>query len=71
MIGMCLTEPIRLIDNSARINDNYVVTNCCNGFVVEVSGQDKKENCINAKFVFRTLGQEEDTVHELAWMPES
>ncbi len=58
-----------LIDHFAKVNDNYSITNCHNGFVVDVSGQDSIENWINAKFVFKTLDELKDAVQDLAWMP--
>lgn len=60
-----------LIDQFAKVNDNYTVTNCQNGYVVEVSGQDSSEEWINAKFVFKTIEELKDVVQDLAWMPRT
>ena len=60
-----------LIDQFAKVNDNYTVTNCQNGYVVEVSGQDSSEEWINAKFVFKTIEELKDVVQDLAWMPKT
>jgi hypothetical protein len=60
-----------LVDHFAKVNDNYTVTNCQNGYVVEVSGQDKDENWINAKYVFKTFEELKDVVQDLAWMPRT
>jgi hypothetical protein len=37
----------------AKVNENYNVTNCIDGFVVEVSGQDSNGTWVNGKFVFK------------------
>jgi hypothetical protein len=60
-----------LIDQFTKVNDNYTVTNCQNGYVVEVSGQDSSEEWINAKFVFKTIEELKDVVQDLAWMPRT
>ena len=66
-----MTKQTKLVDHFAKVNDNYTVTNCQNGYVVEVSGQDKDENWINAKYVFKTFEELKDVVQDLAWMPRS
>ena len=38
-----MTKKTKLLDIFIKINDSYTVTNCNNGFVVEVSGQDTSE----------------------------
>jgi hypothetical protein len=65
-----MTKQTKLIDHFAKVNDNYTVTNCHNGFFVDVSGQDSSENWINSKFVFKTLDELGDVVQDLAWMPK-
>ena len=66
-----MTKQTKLIDHFAKVNDNYTVTNCLNGFVVEVSGQDSHENWIDAKFVFKSLDELKDAVQDLTWMPKA
>jgi hypothetical protein len=63
-----MTKQTKLIDHFAKVNDNYTVTNCHNGYVVEMSGQDSDENWISAKFVFKTLDELKDAVQDLAFM---
>ena len=65
-----MTKQTKLIDHFAKINDNYTITNCHNGYVVEVLGQDADDNWINAKFVFKTLDELKDAVQDLAWIPK-
>ena len=63
-----MTKQTKLIDHFAKVNDNSTVTNCHNGYVVEMSGQDSDENWISAKFVFKTLDELKDAVQDLAFM---
>lgn len=66
-----MTKQTKLIDHFAKINDNYTITNCHNGYVVDVSGQDIEENWISAKFIFKTIDELKDAVQDLAWMPKT
>ena len=66
-----MTKQTKLIDHFAKVNDNFNITNCHNGFVVDVSGQDSDENWISTKFVFKTLDELKDAVQDLAWMPRT
>lgn len=66
-----MTKQNKLIDTFTRVNDNYTVTNCNNGFVVEVSGQDSNEEWITGKFVVKTIDELKDVIQDLAWMPRS
>ncbi len=66
-----MTKQTKLIDHFDKVNDNYTVTNCHNGYVIDVSGQNSDENWISAKFVFKTLDELKDAVQDLAWMPKA
>jgi hypothetical protein len=66
-----MTKQIKLVDHFAKVNDNYTVTNCQNGYVVDVSGRDSSEEWISAKFVFKTIDELKDVVQDLAWMPRT
>lgn len=59
----------RKIEGFTFVNDNYTVTNCRNGFVVEVGGKDQNEDWITTKFVFTSLDELKGAVEELAAMP--
>jgi hypothetical protein len=61
----------KLTDHFAKVNENYNVTNCIDGFVVEVSGQDSNGTWVNGKFVFKTLDELKDTVQELVRIPRT
>lgn len=65
-----MKKQIKLVDHFAKVNDSYSITNCQNGYMVDVSGQDSEENWINAKFVFKTIDELKDVVQDLAWMPK-
>ncbi len=66
-----MTKQTKLIDTFTKINDNYTITNCNNGFVIEVSGQNSNEDWITAKFVIKTIDELKDVVQDLAWMPQN
>jgi hypothetical protein len=66
-----MTKQTKLIDHFAKVDDNYTVTNCKNGFLVEVSGKDAGNEWITVKFVFKTLDELKDAVQDLAWMPRT
>ena len=66
-----MTKRTKLLDMFTKINDNYTVTNCNNGFVVEVSGHDSRDEWITGKFVVITVDELKDVVHDLAAMPKS
>ena len=66
-----MTKQIKLVDYFANVKDNYTITNCQNGYMVDVSGQDGEENCINSKFVFKTIDELKDVVQDSAWMPKT
>jgi hypothetical protein len=66
-----MTKPTKLIDHFAKVNDNYTIINCHNGFVVEVSGQDSAENWITAKFVFKTLDELKKVTNDLTRIPRA
>jgi hypothetical protein len=55
----------------SKISDSYSVTNCHNGFVVDVSGEDKNGQYVNIKYVVLTSDELRDTVQDLAWMPRT
>jgi len=66
-----MTKQTKLIDSFTKINDNYTITNCNNGFVVEVSGQNTNEDWITGKFVIKTIDELKDIVQDLAGMTRS
>jgi len=66
-----MTKHTKLIDLFAKVNDSYTITNCHNGFVIEVSGQDGSENWITTKFVFKTLDELKKVANDLARMPRA
>lgn len=66
-----MTENNALIDVYTKINDNYTVTMCENGFVVEVSGERGGESWVTTKYVVSTLEEFKNFVQDLAWMPRT
>jgi hypothetical protein len=61
----------KLIEIYAKVNDNYSITNCHNGYLVEVSGQDKNEDWLTVKYLATTIEELKDIVQDLAWMPKT
>jgi hypothetical protein len=61
----------RLIQGFTAVNDNYTITNCNNGFVVDVGGKDRQDEWNTSKFVFTSLDQVKRAVEELASMPRA
>jgi uncharacterized membrane protein len=59
----------KIISHFAKVNDNYIVTNGHNGFIVEIAGQDKAENWITSKLIFKTLDELKAMIELLARLP--
>lgn len=66
-----MTKQTKLVDHFTKVNDNYTITNCQNGYVVEVSGQASNDDWITIKYVFKTFEELKDVVQDLAWMPRT
>lgn len=66
-----MIKSTKLIDQLVKVNDSYSVTNCHNGYVVEVSGQDHDEQWVTVKHVMTTLDELKSAVQDLAWMPKA
>ncbi len=64
-----MTKQAKLIERFAKINDTYSITNCQNGFLLEVSGEDSNEKWITHKYVVKTVEELQGLVEELATMP--
>ncbi len=63
-----MTKQAKLIDLFTKVSDNYSITNCHNGFVVNISGEDSDEKWITVKHVVKNLDDLKDVVQDLAWM---
>ena len=63
-----MTKHTKLVDTFIKVNDNYTVTNCNNGFVVVASGQNSSKAWITVKFVIKTIGELNDVFQDLACM---
>jgi len=66
-----MTTKIKLTNQFVSINDNYTVTHCANGFVIEVSGKDLKDDYISRKFVVISIDELKEVIQDLAEMPTS
>jgi hypothetical protein len=61
---------ITIIDTFKTIDKHYSITNCRNGFMIEVSGHDQNDSYVTERFIFNTLEQLQSAVQDLAWMPK-
>lgn len=52
-----------------KVSDSYTITNCQNGFMVEVSGHNAADDWITRKFVFRSMDQLQDALKEIFELP--
>ncbi len=43
-----MTKQTKLADIFTKINDTYSITNCHNGFVIEVNGEDSSERWVTS-----------------------
>lgn len=66
-----MTKHIKLIDCFSKVNDCYSITNCQNGFLIEVGGQDKNDNYNTVKYLFSSIDELKEAVQNLAWMPKN
>lgn len=54
-----------------KVSDSYTITNCQNGFMVEVSGHNAADDWITAKFVFRTADELQHVVTDILDLPRT
>ena len=66
-----MTKKTKLVDNFAKVSENYTITNCQNGYVIEVSGYDKANEWIAIKYVLQTIEELKDVVQDLAWIQKA
>jgi hypothetical protein len=62
-----MTKEKAIADCNQKVNDNYTVTMCENGFVVEVSGEKDGENWVTTKWIVSDLDGLKSLVQDLAW----
>jgi hypothetical protein len=46
---------VEFLKRATKVSDNFSITLCENGFVVDVSGSDSNDDWINSKIVFNSL----------------
>lgn len=66
-----MDKKTKLIDKFKKLSDNYTITNCENGFLIEISGLDIRDDWQNSKFIVKTVDELKDTVQDIAWMPKT
>ena len=53
----------------SKVSENYTVTMCLNGYVVEVSGQDSAGEWVTHKLIVNKLDDLNNIVHDLTYIP--
>lgn len=53
------------------VSDIYTVTNCQNGFMIEISGQDDSGTYNTHRFIYNTLTQMQAAVKDISFMPRA
>jgi hypothetical protein len=66
-----MTKMTKLTELFAKVSESYTITNCHNGFFIDVSGENSNNDWVCAKYVFNTLEELLEAVKDLAWMPKS
>lgn len=66
-----MKNPAKLADHLNKVDDNYTVTICHNGFLVDVYGVDSNEERVSAKYIVKTLEELHEVVQDLAWLPRT
>jgi len=69
--GSGMNKKTKLIELFAKVSESYTITNCHNGFFIDISGEDNNNDWVNAKYVFNSLEELLEAVKDLAWMPKS
>lgn len=64
-------EPQSIPNTFKSVSEIYNVTNCRNGFVIEISGQDDKDNYRTERFIFNTMAQLQTAVQDISSMLRS
>ena len=55
---------VEFLKRATKVSDNFSITLCENGFVVDVSGSDSNDDWINSKIVFNSLEDLMDFIKE-------
>lgn len=66
-----MSKAVKITDKFQKVNESYTITNCDNGYMVEMSGQDTEDNWINVKYIVSSIDDLKQMVCDLAWMPRT
>ena len=61
-----MAKEIAFLKNLTKVNDNFSVTMCENGYVVEISGEDSDDNWITTKIIFDGLVDLSDFISKVS-----
>jgi hypothetical protein len=60
-----MKQEIQITKGCSSIEKNYTVTQCINGYLVDLNGRDSKDEWINVKYVVLNLSDLNDVVEHL------
>ena len=63
---MAKDKDIAFLKKLTKVNDNFSVTMCENGYVVDISGEDTDDNWISTKIVFDGLDDLSDFIGKIS-----
>jgi len=66
-----MAKIITINEKFKRVNTQFSITVCDNGFLVEMGGQDQKEDWIDRKFVLPNIKAVQELVEDIAAMPKT
>lgn len=61
-----MAKEVAFLKKLTKVNDNFSVTMCENGYVVEISGEDSNDNWISTKIVFDGLVDLSDFISKVS-----
>ena len=64
-------EPQSIPNTFKSVSEIYNVTNCRNGFMIEISGQDDSGSYNTNRFIYNTLAELQAAVKDISFMPRS
>ena len=68
---MAKTKTSKISDKLAKVNDSFTVYMYDNGFMVEIAGNNHKEDWANAKIVCTSLAELVELIQEASEMERS
>lgn len=64
-----MTSNINISEKYAKVNESFTVTTCDNGFLVDLGGQDAKDEWVDRKILISSLTDLKSVVEQIVQMP--